>query len=311
MRVYTMLLSQAMNAHNDTLFTFPYDMPEEYKPIFEHRFLLRFGYRNIGFDSYAMFKRMLELSISELLPKYLKLYESENLHINPFVNIKIKNSNFSRNKGRRKDYETANTKNHNYSNSANSNVDVSTGGTTSGFNENTLSSRQTLDKQRGINESGSSKLNLFADTPQTQAQTEGEAGGGDGSGSSSGSAASDKYFNDGYITTASRDRESATGISANTQNGYAQDASERGNNAFSTQGTEASSVGQSKGVGGGQSYADREVVAANQTTQFADGETVGLDGVLMSEALTEWRKTFINIDKMFLDELDDLFIGVF
>lgn len=307
MRVYTMLLSTAMNTHNDTLFTFPYDMPEEYKPIFEHRFLLRFGYRNIGFDSYAMFKRMLELSLSELLPKYLKLYESENVCINPFVNTQIKNSNFTRNKGRRKDYETANSKNSNYNNSANTNVDVSTGGTTGGFNENTLSSRQTLDKQRGINDSGSTKLNLFADTPQTQAQTEGEAGGGSGSSTRE----SDKYFNDGFITTASKDSDSATAISSSSANGYAQDATERGNNTYTTQGSESSTVGQSKGVGGGQSYADREVVAANQQTQFGDSETVGLDGVLMSEALIEWRKTFINIDQMFFDDLDDLFIGVF
>lgn len=305
MRIYSQLLSMAMDSHNDCLFDFYYDMPEDYKPIFEKKFLLRFGYRNISFDSYQMFKRMLESRLNELMPRYLKLYESENVEYNPFVNTRVKNSSFIRNKGRRKDYETANSKNHNYNNSSGSDSATSTGGTTSGFNENSLTSRQTLDKQRGIDEYGDSKLNLFADTPQTQAQTEGGDGGGDGAG------ASEKYFNDGFITTATRDRTSGTKINAETENGYAQDASEKGNSAYSTSGDSSDSVSQSKQVGGGQIYTDREVVAADQRTQYGDGETEGLSGVLTSDAIMAWRRTFINIDKELLDELEDLFMGVF
>lgn len=306
-RIYSQLLSMAMDSHNDTLFTFDYSMPEEYRPIFEHKFLLRFGYRNINFDSYQMFKRMLESRLIEIMPRYLKLYESENVKFNPFVNTRNKTNAFQRDKGRTKNYETANNKSHNYNSNSGSTSGVSRGGTTSGDTESSLTTNNAVNKQRGINDRGSSKLNLFADTPQTQAQTEGSSGGG----SSDGNGAGDKYFNDGYITTATRDRESATEINSGSSNAWSNQAGEQSRESYETSGSTENVISQNKALAGGVSYGDREAVAAEQRTRINDVESEGLNGVLMSEALNEWRKTFINIDQMLLDECEDLFMGIF
>lgn len=310
-RIYSQLLSMAMDSHDDTLFTFDYSMPEEYRPIFEHKFLLRFGYRNINFDSYQMFKRMLESRLIEIMPRYLKLYESENVKFNPFVNTRNKANSFQRDKGRGKSYETANNKNHAYNSNSGSGSSVSRGGTTSGDNENTLSTNQSVNKRRGINDKGYSKLNLFSDTPQTQVQTQGEAGGGASDSGSNSAGASDKYFNEGYITTATRDRESATEINSGSDNGWSNNAQEHSRESYERTGGSENTLQQSKGLSGGVSYGDRELVNAEQRTRINDVESEGLNGVLMSDALIEWRKTFINIDKMLLDECEDLFMGIF
>lgn len=302
-RIYSQLLSMSMDSHGDTLFTFDYSMPEEYRPIFEHKFLLRFGYRNINFESYQMFKRMLESRLIEIMPRYLKLYESENVKFNPFVNTRNKTNAFQRDKGRTKNYETANNKSHNYNSNSGSSAGISRGGTTSGDTESSLTTNNAVNKQRGINDRGSSKLNLFADTPQTQAQTQAQTEGSSGAG--------DKYFNDGYITTATRDRESATEINSGSSNAWSNQAGEQSRESYETSGSTENVISQNKALAGGVSYGDREAVAAEQRTRINDVESEGLNGVLMSEALNEWRKTFINIDKMLLDECEDLFMGIF
>lgn len=311
MRIYSQLLSMAMDSHEDTLFTFDYSMPEEYRPIFEHKFLLRFGYRNIGFDSYQMFKRMLESKLIEVMPRYLKLYESENVPLNPFVNTRVKNNAFARNRGRTKNYATANSKDHRYSNNSGSNSTASETGAASGFNQNNISTNQSTNKQRGIRDSGNSKLNLFADTPQTQVQTQGKAGDGASASDGSDSNVSDKYFNDGYITTATRDRENSTEINSGSSDGYQVNGSETGQTAYEQGGSKSDTITQDRSVGGGQVYSDSEQVAANEGTQINDGFVEGISGVLLSDALVQWRKTFINIDEMLLDELDELFMGIY
>lgn len=304
-RIYSQLLSMAMDSHEDKLFTFDYSMPEVYRPIFEYRFLLRFGYRNINFDSYQMFKRMLESRLIEIMPRYLKLYESENVKFNPFINTRNKTNAFQREKGRSKNYETANNKSHNYNSNSDSSSSASIAGASSGDTESNLTTNNSVNKQRGINDSGSSKLNLFVDNPQSQVQKQGDSSAGVGD------SGSDKYFNDGYITTSTSDKERATEINSGSSNAWSNQANEHSRESYENNGSKEDSIKESKGLAGGISYGDREAVAAEQRTRFNDVEIEGLNGVLMSDALLAWRKTFINIDQMLLDECENLFMGVF
>ena len=314
-RIYSELLSMAMDSHNDSLFTFYYDMPEEYKPIFEHKFLLRFGYRNIGYDSYQMFKRMLESRLLEIMPRYLKLYESENVIDNPFINTRIQSDTFSRNKGRRKLYETINNKSHHFGTTSGSNTLASRSGSASGSNSNHIETNNAVSKQRGISDSGTTKLNLFADTPQStvqsQSQTQTQAQGVAGDGSGSGTSSSANYFNDGYITTATKDRDTSTQINSGSENSWNQKSDETGISEYGVSGGSSNSVDQSQSKGGDVHYHDRENVSADQETTLGNGRQEGLSGVLVSDALLEWRKTFINIDFMLLDDLECLFMGVY
>lgn len=316
MRIYSQLLSMAMDSHNDKLFTFYYDMPEEYKPIFEHKFLLRFGYRNINFDSYQMFKRMLESKLLELMPKYLRLYESEKVPFNPFVNVNIENNNFSREKGRAKSYATNNNKSRFDNSDASSRSSVDRRATSGGSSSSSFESHRTDDKHSAVKDTGNSKLNLFSDTPQTPIQSQG-GGGGDVSYSDSEAGATttegegSKYFNDGFITTASKDKESYQEISSNVDRTWGNNASESGTDSYTSEGGFTNDINQGKQAGVAVGYSDNEAVNANQRTQVAEGKTEGLSGVLTSHAVIEWRKTFINIDAMLLDELEPLFMGIY
>lgn len=306
MRVYSQLLSEAMNTHEDTLFTFDYEFPEVYKPVFERKFLLRFGYRNIGYDSYQMFKQMLESRLSELMPRYLKLYESENIEFNPFVNTRNKASGFNRINSRGKSYATANNKNHSYNNSSGSRSVVGRTGRASGSNENSLTSGNSVNSRRGIADRGATTLNTFTDTPQTPVQAQAGDGAGDGT-----EAESAKYFNDGYVTTANRDKQRETNINSSSDNGWNNQAAERGITAYDNEGSSSNGIDESKQLGGGVAYSDNEAVNAGQSSHFTDTENEGLNGVLMSDALIVWRRTFLNIDAMLLDELEPLFMGIF
>ncbi|MED6154393.1 hypothetical protein PIB30_111983, partial [Stylosanthes scabra] len=88
-------------------------------------------------------------------------------------------------------------------------------------------------------------------------------------------------------------------------------AAERGITAYDNEGSSSNGIDESKQLGGGVAYSDRESVNAGQTSHLTDTENEGLNGVLMSDALIAWRRTFLNIDAMLLDELEPLFMGIF
>lgn len=308
MRVYSQLLKDAINSHPDQpLFNFEYEMADEYKPIFERKFLLRYGYRNISYDSYQMFRHMLESKLIELMPKYLLLYQSVNVEFNPFINTQLDRADFRRVINRGKRIEINNSKNHGYNSNSNSNSFSSEGGTTSGYNENRLTSNNTIDKQRGISDSGNSAMQLNSDTPQTPISTQGAGGGGIGN--DTGESA--KYFNDGYITTAQQNKNSATNINAGSSNGWGNEAEERGQTAYGTNGEKGNTIAQGQSKNGGVSYSDHESVDGRQYSDKGMNNAVGLSGVLTSTAVMEWRKSFINVDKMLLDDLEPLFMGIY
>lgn len=302
MRVYTQLLSSCMNEFHDKLFDFYYEMPDDYKPIFERKFLLRYGYRNIGFESYVLFKQMLESKLNDLMPKYLDLYSSVDVKYNPFINNNIKINSYNRNRGRNKFYEVGNNKNI-------SGIDSSLGvftdgkrGTTSTSSESNLSTDLTNAKNQAISDEGSGKISLFSDTPQESI----------GSGEiPDGKSLSDTYFNDGYITTKQLDKDSSTKISSDNNDVFSRTAGERGLDLNENISTYENSITEGKVINRHQNYSDVERVNAEEKTKVDNLHEMSLRGVLMSDVIIAWRKSFISVDKMLLDELDELFIGVF
>lgn len=72
------------------IFNFEYDLfDEEYKPIFEKNFIMRYYRREIGVETTGLFKLNLQSRLSLLLPKYNKLYESVNTKFNVLENTNI------------------------------------------------------------------------------------------------------------------------------------------------------------------------------------------------------------------------------
>lgn len=302
MRVYTQLLSNCMNEYKDKVFTFYYEMPDDYKPIFERKFLLRFGYRNIGFESYPLFKQMLEARLNELMPKYMDLYASVDVKYNPFVNNNINTESFERLRARGKNFETGNIKNISGADSSSGIFTDGKRGIISSSSESNISTDVGNTKNQSISDQGVGKMKLFSDTPQDSL----------GSGEIPDSKKlSDVYFNDGYITTKQLDKESNTQISSDNNDVFARSSGERSLDNVENLSTYENSITQSKNINRAQTYNDIEKVDAQERTQVISQKEISLKGVLMSDVIIAWRKSFISVDKMLLDDLEELFIGVF
>lgn len=72
------------------LFDFEYPIfDESYKNVFETHFIRNFYIRQIGFDSYGLFKFQLETWLNIHMPYFNKLFESELINYDPLTNFKI------------------------------------------------------------------------------------------------------------------------------------------------------------------------------------------------------------------------------
>lgn len=77
---YTIELNTLLRDTNFILFNFDYDFYTdnvEIKKKFEQKFIDRYRFNEIGFETVARFKHYLKTSLNEIAPYYKQLYESE------------------------------------------------------------------------------------------------------------------------------------------------------------------------------------------------------------------------------------------
>ena len=80
MAKYTIELDTLLRDTNFILFNFDYDFYSdnvEIKKKFEQKFIDRYRFNEIGFETVARFKHYLKTSLNEIAPYYKQLYESE------------------------------------------------------------------------------------------------------------------------------------------------------------------------------------------------------------------------------------------
>ena len=80
MSKYTIELDTLLRDTNFILFNFDYDFYSdnvEIKKKFEQKFIDRYRFNEIGFETVARFKHYLKTSLNEIAPYYKQLYESE------------------------------------------------------------------------------------------------------------------------------------------------------------------------------------------------------------------------------------------
>lgn len=72
---------------------FDFDYPifdEAYKPVLEHKILDHYYTREIGLETYGLWKQKLRAKMREIMPYYNKLYESELITFNPLYSEDIR-----------------------------------------------------------------------------------------------------------------------------------------------------------------------------------------------------------------------------
>ena len=237
-------VDKAIECGRKRIFTFNYNLfDEDYKPVIETKFLRHFYTREIGMETFALWKLKLRDLWEMKLPYYNKLWESELIKFDPFRDV---------------DYKVINTGDRWTNNNTN--------GTSNKTNESNLSDK-TKNTYANKNERNENLINKFSDTPQ---------GGLDG------------VIEDDWLSTATQDVNKYSG-------------GESGNNV-SDKNTKTS---------------ENENVKTSNASNIHDIDDyerhiVGKMGLSSyPKLLQEFRDSFLNIDEMFINEMNGLFMLIY
>lgn len=205
---------------------------ESYREQLNNKIIQHYYFREIGFETEALFKNRLNQKMNEIMPYYNQMYESSKLVIDPLSTIDLEEV-FSK-KSKSTGEGTSSTS--------------GTGNNTSNFN-----STDTTDY---------GKVSKFSDIAQAQTTP-------------------NEILNDKYLTSATVD----DGQDKNTNTGT------------NTSQTESTTTGTSTD----KRNLDEDTTLTRKGNNGTASE---------SELLNMYRETFLNIDMMIIEDLDELFLGI-
>ena len=255
------------NTHTDAIITaaapliFSFSFPifdNTYKQELEEKIIRHYYTREIGFETYGLFKLKLETKMNEIMPYYNQLYNSTLLTVDPLNNYKLHKTSAGQN-----------AENTTSSGTANSTESRSTSGQVNSTTHSTDS------RTVGVTTSGTSSdtaWSKFSDTPQ---------------------GAVTGLDNDTYLTNATKNTDSATtSETSNTSDTGSGDVQRADTNSGSENSQRADTTSGTGSRSGTNSYVE---------------DVIGFSGVNQSELLQKFRETFLNIDMMIINELEELF----
>lgn len=277
-------VNEIINLSRDKIFSFDYPIFDEaYKPVLEKKIIKHFYTREIGYETYGRWKLALDAKMNEIMPYYNQLYESELIEFNPLYDTE-----YDKTGQRTADDETKHT------------------GTTLTENDGTITTKQTgTVDDKGTTKSSDSgndettntggdkmdRWDKYSDTPQgTVRYME------DGN--------PDTLYADGYITDARHITEDHTGSSAKSKTEYGR-INDGINNNLRTYDTESPQEidTQSKQT----LNTKKEYDSLIDYVEHVKGKSPGKS---FSKLLQEFRDTFLNIDALIIDELEELFMQI-
>lgn len=302
---------------------FDFDYPifdPNYKKDLESKILQHYYTQEIGLETVGLWKLKLRTKMREIMPFYNKLYESEKLQFDPFINTDYKDEHSQTGSDTRDTTvnasgssrtDTDNVTDDTLDISVNKNYNEDTtdniSGTGSDLSEDTTT-RDGTDKTEFTPQADKKTLVKSSDTPL------GSVNGVTGDTSNYLSGVTETVENYGgtsankdtsLVTHDTTDVVSHTGSSENS-------SSEAGHK----EGTDATATHQTDhNVFDGQvvGSTSSETVTADAGSNASDyaGRIFGKQGSeTYSEMLLKFRETFLNIDMQVIDELNDLFMQI-
>ena len=272
---------------------FNFDFPifdDGYRGVLERKILKHFYTREIGEETVGLWKLRLDTRLNEIMPYYNKLYKSELLEFNPLYTVNLTRTrkiDFDKSES---DDETIADKENATSDKTNTNVITNSGKDTitSSTNGTTNRTDETVANGSGNGSSTNGSTNKYSDTPQG-ALTNVESG--------------------TYLTNATKIDETGT-TSSSTHNESTNDSTI----TSSDNGTNETTFGkiindsETETIENERNY-NRSRENKNDVTSTEDYlESVsGYEGVVPSDLLQKYRETFLNIDMMVINNLEDLF----
>lgn len=258
-------------------FNFPI-FDESYRTVLETKILRHYYTREIGLETVGLWKLKLNTKLNEIMPFYNQLYKSELIEFNPLYDVELTRERKTEGKGTK---DTENSESRNGKNHADTSQSSSNTVTENGEDKGTVNG--TSDGTQNQNTSGNA-TNMYSDTPQG-AITDLQAG--------------------KYLTNASVD--SATNTFAGASHDSTSQTNENTrNNVTNTDGsTDSSNDGEySSNIDG---YSNTTLSNTEDYLEHVFGSN---GGESFSKRLNDYRATFINIDMMVINELEELFFGL-
>lgn len=294
------------------IFDFPYDLYNpDYKPVLETKIIRHYYTREIGLETYGLWKFKLETKMLEILPYFNKLYESADLKYDILHDYFVERVHYGDRSEESNSTDTGNT-----TNTGNVNTTDTTNGTTQasgkdvrdgnthgtdttdthGDSSSSVKNNQTTD---GTN-SGTTET-AFSDTPQGAL------------------AGVDRLE---YLTTFTKadssgkttDDLEGTSSTTTTDNGLDTFNTERDTTDTTTYGRKDTNVvdkdteTNTRNTG---SSVNSRVGNINSTDKYIETVTGKMGGKLYPEMVQAYRDTLLNIDVMFIRELKDLFMQIY
>lgn len=240
---------------------FDFDFPifdENYRNVLETKILKHYYTREIGLETYGLWKLKLDTKLNEIMPFYNQLYKSALLEFNPLYEV-----DYSKTGNRDSSGTRDNTENNSESYDESVDTNESHDESTNNSNDGTLTKGTTT-----------TTTNYFSDTPQ---------------------GAISNVIDGTYLTNATYNVTGNTG-SDNTSNSGSADSEGSSKSKNEKDGSRRGSKTSNSNLTDTESYL--ESVRGKMSSKS------------YSALLMEYRETFINIDMMLIEELSDLFFGL-
>ena len=240
---------------------FNFDFPifdESYRNVLETKILKHYYTREIGLETYGLWKLKLDTKLNEIMPFYNQLYKSALLEFNPLYEV-----DYSKTGNRDSSGTRDNTENNSESYDESIDYNESHDESTSNSNDGSLTKGTTT-----------TTTNYYSDTPQ---------------------GAISNVIDGTYLTNATYNVAGNTGSDSTSNSGSADsDGSSKSKNE--KDGSRRGSKSSNSNLTDTESYL--ESVRGKMSSKS------------YSALLMEYRETFINIDMMLIEELSDLFFGL-
>lgn len=252
---------------------FNFDFPifdDSYRNVLCTKILKHYYTREICEETVGLWKLRLNTRLNEIMPYFNQLYKSELLEFNPFYDVDITTKNDG-NKTENTSVSESGTEDK--SGSGDSSRESNDSSTTKNTATNAFTNNSTTTNT-------DTQKDLYSDTPQGSLKN---------------------VENETYLTNARKIANNKSEVGTNTGSGNGTDNTEY-KDTFSEENFNSYSENTSRSKNGSTNLTSTD--AYIQTVKGKNG------GASYSKLLDEFRKTFINIDMQIIDNLNDLFFGL-
>lgn len=278
-------IEAVIEASREKIFNFDFPIfDEDYRPVLETKILRHYYTREICEETYGLWKLRLADRLNVIMPYYNKLYKSELLEFNPLYDVnytrdyerKGKNDE-EMNRGEKE--ETTDNEKTNQTNTMDHTMEITENG-----KQNTTGKETMHDNISGED------WDLYSDTPQGGIEIFG---------------LDDSVEDNSYLTNARRKTNKQTDDRTTDNTGtFTND-----NTRNTTSNLNGETHTGKENIGNRQTTENRQI-NLNTTDNYLEHVRGKQAGKSYSALLMEYRASFIRIDNMILEELSDLFFGL-